>query len=72
MNQATGTRAAPEAKTPQETAPARKASEEIAKAEPTFDQIRQRAYEIYIARGDEPGSDLQDWLEAERALRSKP
>lgn len=71
MNQATGTRTAPEAKAPRETAPVRKASEEIVEAEPTFDQIRQRAYEIYIARGDEPGSDLQDWLEAERALRSK-
>ncbi|HEV2205560.1 MAG TPA: DUF2934 domain-containing protein [Candidatus Acidoferrales bacterium] len=46
------------------------ATEQIVEAEPTFEQIRQRAYEIFLARGDEPGDDLQDWLKAEHELRS--
>lgn len=29
-------------------------------------QIRTRAYEIYLERGDRPGNDLSDWLQAER------
>ena len=34
----------------------------------TFEQIAQRAYQIYQERGDNPGSDVDDWLEAERQL----
>lgn len=32
-------------------------------------QIRARAYEIYLERGDRPGNDLSDWLQAEREYR---
>jgi len=32
------------------------------------EEIRRRAYEIYLARGGEPGHDLEDWLQAEREL----
>jgi hypothetical protein len=39
---------------------------------PTEDQIRRRAYEIYLARGSRPGSELQDWLTAEAELREGP
>lgn len=46
------------------------ATEQIVEAEPTFEQIRQRAYEIYLGRGGEPGNDLQDWLKAEHELRA--
>jgi hypothetical protein len=35
---------------------------------PTKEQISQRAYEIYLARGCEDGYDLSDWIEAEREL----
>ena len=28
--------------------------------------IRIRAYEIYLERGEQPGRDLDDWLQAER------
>ena len=35
------------------------------------DEIRTRAYEIYLARGAAPGVELDDWLQAERELRSK-
>ena len=32
------------------------------------DEIRTRAYELYLARGAEPGRELEDWLQAEREL----
>jgi Protein of unknown function (DUF2934) len=38
-------------------------------AEVTADAIRSRAYELYEARGGDPGADLEDWLRAERELR---
>ena len=31
-------------------------------------EIRRRAYELYLERGEEPGHDLEDWLQAEREL----
>jgi hypothetical protein len=40
-------------------------------AEPTFDEIRQRAYEIYLARGGAPGNSTSDWLQAERELKAE-
>ena len=30
--------------------------------------IRNRAYEIYLQRGAQPGDELEDWLQAEREL----
>ena len=32
------------------------------------EEIRLRAYEIYLERGEQPGRDLDDWLQAEREL----
>ena len=32
------------------------------------EEIRQRAYEIYLNRGSAPGRELQDWLDAEREV----
>jgi len=29
------------------------------------EEIRRRAYEIYLERGEQPGSELDDWLRAE-------
>jgi hypothetical protein len=37
-------------------------------AEPTTEEIAQRAYEIYQARGGTEGQDIEDWLQAEREL----
>src|SRR5579864_2507934 len=34
------------------------------------DEVRRRAYEIYLERGAEPGRELNDWLQAERELNS--
>ena len=33
------------------------------------EEIAQRAYELFVARGGEHGHDLEDWLEAERSLQ---
>jgi len=35
---------------------------------PTEDDIRQRAYELYLERQRECGGPLDDWLEAEAEL----
>ena len=35
---------------------------------PSCEEIRLRAYEIYLERGGIPGNDLDDWLQAEREL----
>jgi hypothetical protein len=35
---------------------------------PTYDEIAQRAYHIYLERGATPGDPMQDWLQAEREL----
>ena len=37
---------------------------------PTDGEISRRAYDLYLARGRAPGRDVDDWLEAERELRS--
>jgi len=33
-----------------------------------YEEIRRRAYEIYLERGEQPGHELDDWLQAEREL----
>jgi Protein of unknown function (DUF2934) len=32
------------------------------------EEIRVRAYEIYLERGQQPGHEVDDWLQAEREL----
>lgn len=34
------------------------------------DDVARRAYELYEARGAEPGRDLDDWLRAEHELQA--
>jgi len=48
-------------------------AEEVAAAcsRPGEEQIRRRAYEIYLRRGGGPGDPLEDWLQAERELREE-
>jgi hypothetical protein len=36
---------------------------------PSHEEIRHRAYELYLGRGDRPGDELDDWLRAERELQ---
>jgi len=50
-----------------ENAPTKKASG----VPPTTEEIRQRAHEIFMARGDTPGNELDDWLRAEQELKQQ-
>ena len=38
------------------------------KRDPLTEAIAERAYELFLERGAEPGHDLDDWLRAEREL----
>lgn len=38
---------------------------------PTYEQIAEAAYLRYLRRGGSDGRDFDDWLEAERELRSR-
>ena len=35
------------------------------------ERVRRRAYELYIERGNESGSELDDWLQAEEEIRAE-
>ncbi|MDO8629932.1 MAG: glycosyltransferase [Phycisphaerales bacterium] len=39
--------------------------------EPTAEQIRRRAYEIFLSRNGTPGDPASDWVQAERELRER-
>jgi hypothetical protein len=39
--------------------------------EPTDEEIRARAYEMYLERGGHHGLDFDDWVRAERELRRR-
>lgn len=52
---------------PTDSAPAAERSRAPAVTEQA---IRERAYQIFFARGDVPGNAMQDWLRAELELRS--
>lgn len=63
---ATGTGRAPEAVQSPETDP------EVQEIIPTMEeQIRSRAYEIWLERGSPAGSDMEHWLAAEEELRTR-
>jgi hypothetical protein len=36
---------------------------------PLEERVRRRAYELYVQRGSESGSELDDWLQAEEEIR---
>jgi Zinc-binding dehydrogenase/Protein of unknown function (DUF2934) len=40
----------------------------VLRVAPGEDEIRGRAYEVYLARGAQPGREMEDWLQAEREL----
>jgi len=39
---------------------------------PSEEQVRARAFEIYLERGRQPGHELDDWLQAEFELIHLP
>jgi hypothetical protein len=49
------------------SAPAR-AKETPIEAPPLEERIRRRAYELYVERGNQSGSELDDWLQAEQEV----
>jgi hypothetical protein len=38
---------------------------------PSYEEIAEAAYQRYLSRGGNHGQDFEDWLEAERELRSR-
>jgi hypothetical protein len=40
-------------------------------SEPSAEDVRMRAYHRYLERGGGHGMDFEDWLEAERDLKSR-
>ena len=43
----------------------------VTERKPTADEIAQAAYQRYLSRGGQHGSDFDDWIEAERELTSR-
>jgi hypothetical protein len=39
--------------------------------EPTQEEVQTRAFEIFVSEGCKEGSDLENWLRAEKELRSR-
>ena len=38
---------------------------------PLEERVQMRAYELYVLRGNESGSELDDWLQAEDEIRAE-
>ena len=47
-----------------------RAKERPIEALPLEERIRRRAYELYVERGNQSGSELDDWLQAEEEIRT--
>lgn len=39
--------------------------------EPTYEAIQARAYQLFLARGNQPGTPSDDWFQAERELKAE-
>ncbi len=39
--------------------------------QPSDEEIRNRAYELFLERGGTPGSELEDWARAEEELKAR-
>ena len=62
---------APAAKPVVAAKPTSSAAPKAARYEPTREEIQARAFEIYIAEGCREGNDLENWLRAEKELRTQ-
>jgi hypothetical protein len=47
-------------------------TQKVERNQPTITEndLRLRAYEIYLKRGPNPGDEIGDWLQAERELKA--
>ena len=43
----------------------------VAVASPTYEEIAEAAYHRYLSRGGGDGRDFEDWIEAERSLKTR-
>lgn len=59
------------AKPAKELVRAREGAKPVIEAEPTIEQIRQRAYQLYLFRGEGSCGSLEDWPDDERELHAK-
>ena len=48
---------------------ARSTDQAVPTYEPTSEEVRTRAYEIYVQRGRADGFDIEDWLQAKNELK---
>jgi hypothetical protein len=39
--------------------------------EELYERVTRKAYDLYLARGEEPGHELDDWLTAERLVNEE-
>jgi|HubBroStandDraft_2_1064218.scaffolds.fasta_scaffold03097_5 hypothetical protein len=53
---------------PQASSTAAEAGEFLVVSPSREEKIRRRAYEIYLERGEQPGREMEDWIQAEREL----
>ena len=61
-------------KTTRKTPRAKKATQKTKKKidpQKIREEIRKRAYEIFLERGEKEGDKLSDWLQAEREIKKK-
>ena len=58
--------------TAQQRTPLLPSTQKVALRQPTIteDDVRRRAYEVYLKRGNKPGNQVDDWLQAEMQLRA--
>jgi hypothetical protein len=43
----------------------------VTTSSPTYEEIAEAAYHRYLQRGGQDGYDFDDWIDAERSLRSR-
>jgi hypothetical protein len=49
--------------------PHAKAAADLTAQLPLEERVKMRAYELYVLRGNESGSEMDDWLQAEDEVR---
>jgi len=58
---------------PKKTTPAASTakSKKPASLDDYIDEVKKRAYEIFIGRGGHPGAEISDWAQAEKEIKAK-
>lgn len=61
----------PEAKKPEIKKAVKKPTQSNLSMEKFVEEVKQKAFEIFLNRGGTPGAEMTDWLEAEKAIKAK-